>query len=60
MEPTSSNAEKKVSVSQAEPQPGKLVIGSVVSHETLINWIKQRNPIIAQARRDDRGDDRGR
>jgi hypothetical protein len=55
MEPTSSNTEKKVSVSQAVPQPGKLVIGSVVSHETLINWIKERNPIIAQARRDDRG-----
>jgi hypothetical protein len=55
MEPTSSNAEEKVSASQAAPQPGKLVIRSVVSHATLINWIKERNPIIAQARKDERG-----
>ena len=55
MEPTSSTAEEKGLASQAGAQPGKLVITSVVTHEKLMNWIKERNPIIAQARRDEHG-----
>ena len=55
MEPTSSTAEEKGLASQAGAQPGKLVITSVVTHEKLMNWIKERNPVIAQARKDERG-----
>jgi hypothetical protein len=34
---------------------GKISIRSVVSHKKLMAWIKERNPIIAQARKDDDG-----
>lgn len=50
MERTSSTTQ----VEQAQPptQNRKLTIQGVVTHEKLMNWIKERNPIIAQARKD--------
>jgi len=39
---------------QAPAQAGKLMIKGVITHEKLMTWIKERNPVIAQARKDER------
>ena len=53
MQPTSS-PQKTLSEPAQIPQPAnKLSIRGVITHERLVGWIKERNPIIAQARKDD-------
>jgi len=48
MEPASRRKDGQVRTAQGE----KLKIEGVITHEKLMNWIKERNPIIARARRD--------
>jgi hypothetical protein len=51
MEPASRTQDSQVQP-QAPAQAGKLKIEGIITHERLITWIKERNPIIAQARKD--------
>lgn len=53
MQPPSSS-QKTLSEPAQIPQPAdKLLIRGVITHERLVSWIKERNPIIAHARKDD-------
>ena len=52
MEPTSQMKEGQVLPTQTPAQAGKITIKGVITHERLMTWIKERNPIIAGARRD--------
>jgi hypothetical protein len=52
MEPTSPMKKSEVLPTQTQTQAEKLKIEGVITQERLMTWIKERNPIIARARKD--------
>jgi hypothetical protein len=52
MELTSPTKDGQVRPAQAQVLPEKLEIKGVITHERLMTWIKERNRIIAAARKD--------
>ena len=53
MEPASPTKDGQVRPTEAPAQAGKLTIKGVITHERLMTKIKERNPIIARARKDE-------
>jgi len=51
MDPDSTAREAQVRPMEVPAK--KLTIQGVMTHEKLMSWVKERNPIIAQARKDE-------
>jgi hypothetical protein len=49
---SSTKEHEQVRLTEAPRAANKLTIKGVITHERLMEWIKERNPIIAQARKD--------
>ena len=52
MEPALPKNDDQVRPTQTPTEFRKLTINAIITHEKLMAWIKERNPIIAQARKE--------
>ncbi len=48
MQPTAKGRESRTQASRPKPTSEALIVRSVVSHERLMELVKERNPIIAR------------
>lgn len=54
MEQTTPTNYRRRSPPDDSARAGKLMIKGVITHDKLIAWVKERNPSIARARKDER------